>query len=57
MLGVRGGGWSAVVNERGSVTLDDGSPTLLWHVAADDRGTTQQKSQVFASSDGRVCRL
>ena len=37
MLGVRGGGWSAVVNERGSVTLDDGSPTLLWHVAADDR--------------------
>jgi hypothetical protein len=37
VLGVRGGGWSAVVNERGSVTLDDGSPTLLWHVAADDR--------------------
>ena len=37
VLGVRGGGWNAIVNERGSVRLNDGSPVLDWHIAADDR--------------------
>jgi hypothetical protein len=36
-LGIRGGGWNAIVNERGSVRLNDGSPVLDWHIAADDR--------------------
>jgi hypothetical protein len=36
-LGVRTGGWNAIVNERGSVRLNDGSPVLDWHIAADDR--------------------
>ncbi len=37
VLGVRGGGWNAVVNERGSVRLNDESCVLDWHIAADDR--------------------
>jgi hypothetical protein len=37
VLGVRAGGWNAIVNERGSVRLNDGSPVLDWHIAADDR--------------------
>ncbi|TRZ74362.1 MAG: hypothetical protein D4R95_01005 [Actinobacteria bacterium] len=37
VLGVRGGGWNAVVNERGSVRLNDDSSVLDWHIAADDR--------------------
>jgi hypothetical protein len=37
VLGIRGGGWNAIVNERGSVRLNDGSPVLDWHIAADDR--------------------
>ncbi len=37
VLGVRGGGWNAIVNERGSVRLSDGSSVLDWHIAADDR--------------------
>ena len=37
VLGVRGGGWTAIVNERGSIRLNDGSPVLDWHIAADDR--------------------
>jgi hypothetical protein len=36
-LGIRGGGWNAIVNERGSIRLNDGSPVLDWHIAADDR--------------------
>ena len=37
VLGVRGGGWNAVVNERGSIRLNDDSLVLDWHIAADDR--------------------
>ena len=37
VLGIRGGGWNAIVNERGSIRLNDGSPALDWHIAADDR--------------------
>jgi hypothetical protein len=37
VLGIRGGGWNAIVNERGSIRLIDGSPVLDWHIAADDR--------------------
>jgi len=37
VLGIRGGGWNAIVNERGSIRLNDGSPMLDWHIAADDR--------------------
>jgi hypothetical protein len=37
ILGVRGGGWNAVVNERGAVRLNDGSTVLDWYIAADDR--------------------
>ena len=37
VLGIRGGGWNAIVNERGAVRLNDGSPVLDWHIAADDR--------------------
>ena len=37
VLGIRGGGWNAIVNERGSIRLKDGSPVLDWHIAADDR--------------------
>ncbi len=37
VLGIRGGGWNAIVNERGSVRLNDRSPVLDWHIAADDR--------------------
>ena len=37
VLGIRGGGWNAIVNERGSVRLNDGSPVLDWHIAADYR--------------------
>jgi hypothetical protein len=37
VLGIRGGGWNAIVNERGSIRLNDGSPVIDWHIAADDR--------------------
>ena len=37
VLGIRGGGWNAIVNERGSIRLNVGSPALDWHIAADDR--------------------
>ncbi|TSA52173.1 MAG: hypothetical protein D4R44_06220 [Actinobacteria bacterium] len=37
VLGVRSGGWSAVVNERGAIQLDDQTQPLDWFVAADDR--------------------
>ena len=37
VLGVRGGGWNAVVNERGAIRLNDDSSVLDWHIAADDR--------------------
>jgi hypothetical protein len=37
ILGVRGGLWTAVVDERGRIQLDDGSAPLDWYVAADDR--------------------
>ena len=37
VLGIRSGGWNAIVNERGSIRLNDGSPVLDWHIAADDR--------------------
>jgi hypothetical protein len=37
VLGIRGRGWNAIVNERGSIRLNDGSPVLDWHIAADDR--------------------
>ncbi|CAB4897898.1 unannotated protein [freshwater metagenome] len=37
VLGIRGGGWNAIVNERGSIRFNDGSPVLDWHIAADDR--------------------
>lgn len=37
LVGVRGGSWHAIVNERGSVQPSDGSPVLDWYVAADDR--------------------
>jgi hypothetical protein len=37
LIGVRGGAWTAIVDERGRIEPDDGSPVLDWHVAADDR--------------------
>jgi len=37
MVGVRGGAWHAIVNERGAIQPSDGSPVLDWFVAADDR--------------------
>jgi hypothetical protein len=37
VLGIRSGGWNAIVNERGSIRLNDGSSVLDWHIAADDR--------------------
>ncbi len=37
VLGIRAGGWNAIVNERGSVRLNDGLQVLDWHIAADDR--------------------
>ncbi len=37
VVGVRGGTWHAVVNERGAIRPSDGSATLDWFVAADDR--------------------
>lgn len=37
VLGIRAGGWNAIVNERGSIRLNDGSRVLDWHIAADDR--------------------
>lgn len=37
VVGVRGGSWHAIVNERGSIQPSDGSPVLDWFVAADDR--------------------
>lgn len=39
-LGIRGGGFSVTVNERGAITPDDGTATLNWFVAADDRWHT-----------------
>lgn len=37
VVGVRGGSWHAIVNERGAIRPSDGSATLDWFVAADDR--------------------
>ena len=37
VIGVRGGTWTAVVDERGRIQPDDGTAALEWHVAADDR--------------------
>jgi len=37
LIGVRGGAWTAVVDERGRIEPDDGSVALDWYVAADDR--------------------
>lgn len=37
VVGVRGGSWHAIVNERGEIRPSDGSPVLNWFVAADDR--------------------
>ncbi len=37
VVGVRGGSWHAIVNERGAVRPNDGSQQLDWFVAADDR--------------------
>jgi len=37
VVGVRGGSWHAIVNERGEIRPSDGSPVLDWFVAADDR--------------------
>lgn len=37
LVGVRGGTWHAIVNERGAIRPSDGSPVLDWYVAADDR--------------------
>lgn len=37
LVGVRGGAWHAIVNERGAIRPSDGSPVLDWYVAADDR--------------------
>lgn len=37
LIGVRGGSWTAVVDERGRIQPDDGSSALDWYVAADDR--------------------
>jgi len=37
VLGIRAGGWHAIVNERGSIRMDEEVETLDWYVAADDR--------------------
>ena len=37
MLGVRAGGWHAIVNERGSIRMEEQPTPLDWYVAADDR--------------------
>lgn len=37
LVGIRGGSWYALVNERGSIRPSDGSSPLDWFVAADDR--------------------
>lgn len=37
VLGIRGGGWYAEVNERGRIDPRDGRGSLDWYVAADDR--------------------
>jgi hypothetical protein len=37
LVGVRGGSWHAIINERGAIRPSDGSPVLDWYVAADDR--------------------
>lgn len=37
LIGVRGGSWTAIVDERGRIEPDDGTPALDWYVAADDR--------------------
>jgi hypothetical protein len=37
LIGFRSGRWRAEVNPSGTVIPSDGSPSLAWHVAADDR--------------------
>lgn len=37
VLGVRAGGWHAIVNERGAIRVDGQTEVLDWYVAADDR--------------------
>ena len=37
VLGVRAGGWHAIVNERGAIRMDGQTEVLDWYVAADDR--------------------
>jgi hypothetical protein len=37
VLGVRAGGWHAIVNERGSIRMEEQPTPLDWYVAADDR--------------------
>jgi hypothetical protein len=44
-LGVRGGAFSATVNERGAITMDGGARVVNWFVAADDRWHTPAVEQ------------
>ena len=37
VLGIRAGGWHAIVNERGAIRMDEEVDALDWYVAADDR--------------------
>ncbi|MEY2779911.1 MAG: hypothetical protein RL623_1091, partial [Actinomycetota bacterium] len=37
VMGVRAGGWHAIVNERGAIRMDGQTGALDWYVAADDR--------------------
>ena len=36
-MGIRAGGWHAIVNERGAIRVDEQDEPLDWYVAADDR--------------------
>jgi hypothetical protein len=36
-MGIRAGGWHAIVNERGAIRVDEQNEPLDWYVAADDR--------------------
>ena len=36
-MGIRAGGWHAIVNERGAIRMDEDDVALDWYVAADDR--------------------
>ena len=36
-MGIRAGGWHAIVNERGAIRIDEQNEPLDWYVAADDR--------------------